>query len=333
MRRVRGARREVDEERLVGHQRLLLADPLDRLVRQVLGEVVALLGRAVGLDRDRVAVQRRRPLIRLRPHEPIEVLEPAAGRRPRVERPHRARLPHRHLMALAELRRRVAVELQRLGQRRGRVRTHRAVAGRRRRDLGDPAHPDRVMVAPGQQRLPRRRAQRRRVEAVVLQPGGSQALRRRRRARTAERARGAEADVVEQHHDDVRRPRRRPQRLDRRKRRIRILGVIRDQPVERPVGDRQHLTTGVSLLGHLAAPRGSPAGEAPSGSAGTGEIVAAPQPPGQCACTTPRLVRAGRAGALALGPLSVRFQLSKPRKLVLKADPGLVTNPRQLRGQ
>ena len=132
-------------------------------------------------------------------------------------------------MALAELRRRVAVELQRLGQRRGRVRAHRAVAGRRRRDLGDPAHPDRVMVAPGQQRLPRRRTQRRRVEAVVLQPGRSQALRRRRRARPAERTRRAKADVVEQHHDYVRRPRRRPQRLDRRKRRIRILGVVGDQ--------------------------------------------------------------------------------------------------------
>ena len=43
VRRVAGARREVHEERLVGHQRLLLARPLDRLVRHVLGEVVALL--------------------------------------------------------------------------------------------------------------------------------------------------------------------------------------------------------------------------------------------------------------------------------------------------
>ncbi len=42
--RMGGARREVHEERLVGHQRLLLAHPGDRLVGQVFGEVVALLG-------------------------------------------------------------------------------------------------------------------------------------------------------------------------------------------------------------------------------------------------------------------------------------------------
>ena len=45
VRRVRRARREVHEERLVGHERLLLAHPRDRLVGHVLGEVVALLGR------------------------------------------------------------------------------------------------------------------------------------------------------------------------------------------------------------------------------------------------------------------------------------------------
>ena len=148
------------------------------------------------------------------------------------------------------------------------------------------------------------------MEAVVLQPARGQALRRRRRARTAERARRAEADVVEQHHDDVRRPRRRPQRLDGRKRRIRILRVIGDQPVERPVGDRQHLTTGASLLGHLAAPRGSPAGEAPSESAGTGcdrRRTAAAGPvgmhhtPGRARRSRGR--RAPRAGS-AFGPLS-----------------------------
>ena len=41
----RRAGREVHEERLVGHQRLLLADPLIALFGHVLGEVVALLGR------------------------------------------------------------------------------------------------------------------------------------------------------------------------------------------------------------------------------------------------------------------------------------------------
>ena len=56
VRRVRRARGVVDEERLVGHERLLLADPVDRAVGHVLGEVVALLRRPVGLDRHGVPV-------------------------------------------------------------------------------------------------------------------------------------------------------------------------------------------------------------------------------------------------------------------------------------
>ena len=113
------ARGVVDEERLVGHQRLLLLDPVDGVVGHVLGEVVALLGRPVGLDGHRVLVDRRRVLVRLAADEAVEVLEAGAGR-PRIERAHGARLPHRHLVALAELRGRVAVQLQRLGERRAR---------------------------------------------------------------------------------------------------------------------------------------------------------------------------------------------------------------------
>ena len=225
VRRVRRARREVREERLVGHQRLLLADPADRLVGHVAHEVVALFGRAVGLDRRRPFVQRRVVLVRLAADEPVEVLEAAAAGGPVVERPHRARLPHRHLVALAELRRRVAVELEGLRERRARVRPDRVVARRGRRDLGDAAHPHDVVVAAAQQRRPRRRAQRRRVEAVELQAAGGEPLRVRRRARPAERARRAEPDVVEQDDQHVRRPRRRPQLLDRRERRVRVLGV------------------------------------------------------------------------------------------------------------
>ena len=181
MRRVRRAGREVDEERLVGHERLLLADPLDRLVGHVLREVVALLRSPVGLDRRRPLVERRVVLVGLAADEAVEVLEAAAAGGPRVERPHRARLPDRHLVALAELRRRVAVELQRLRERRAGVRADRVVAGRRGRDLGDAAHADRVVVAAGEQRRARRRAERGRVKAVELEPARGQPLRGRRR--------------------------------------------------------------------------------------------------------------------------------------------------------
>ena len=71
------ARGEVDEERLVRHQRLLLADPADGPVGQILGQVVALLGRRWRLDRGRAVVQGRVPLVVLAADEPVERLEPA----------------------------------------------------------------------------------------------------------------------------------------------------------------------------------------------------------------------------------------------------------------
>ena len=80
--RVRRAGREVDEERLVRHQRLLLADPADRLVGHVLGEVVALLRRRSRLDRRRALVERRVVLVGLAADEAVEVLEAAAAGRP-----------------------------------------------------------------------------------------------------------------------------------------------------------------------------------------------------------------------------------------------------------
>ena len=189
----RGARREVHEERLVGHQRLLLAHPPDRLVRHVLGEVVALFRRLLRLDRRGALVDGRIPLVGLAADEAVEVLEPAAAGRPLIERPHRARLPDRHFVAFAELRGRVAIELERHGERRLVLRQHRGVAGSRGRDLADAAHVDRMMIPSGQQRLAGRRAERGRVEAVELEPVRGQPLGGRRVDRAAERARRGEA--------------------------------------------------------------------------------------------------------------------------------------------
>ena len=254
---VGGAGGEVGEERLVGHQRLLLTDPVDRVVGHVLGEVVALLRGAVGLDRHGAVVDGRGVLVRLAADEAVEVLEATAARGPGVERAHRARLPHRHLVALAELRGRVAVQLQRLGERRRRVRADRAVARRRGRDLRDPAHADRVVVATGEKSLAGRRAQGRRVEAVVLQPVVGEPLGGRRRAGPAERARGAEAAVVDEDDEDVRSALGRAQRLDRGKLGVRILGVVGDQPRAGPVWDRKAVAR--ELVGHAPDRRWAPA--------------------------------------------------------------------------
>ncbi len=246
--------REVDEERLVPHQRLLLPDPLDRLVGHVLGEVVALLRRPVGLDRRRPLVDGRVVLVRLPADEAVEVLEAAAAARPRVERAERARLPDRHLVALPELGGRVAVQLQRLCERSAGVRADRVVARRGGRDLRDPAHPDRVVVAAREERRAGRRAERGRVKARELEPFPGETLGRRRLARAAERARGAEAGVVDQHDQDVRRTRRRSQRRDRRELRVRILRVLVDRSLVGAVGNRERFTLLSRGLGHRVSP-------------------------------------------------------------------------------
>ena len=253
VRRVRGPRREVDEERLVGHQGLLLVHPADGPVRQVLGEVVALLGRGGRLDRGRAVVEGRVVLVVLPTDEPVERLEAATARGPGVERPHRRRLPHGHLVALAELGGGVAVELQ--GQRHGRlvVGQHRGVPRGRGRGLGDAAHPHGVVVAAGEHGLPRRRAQGRRVEPVELQAPRGQPLGGRSGARTPERAGGAEPDVVEQDDQDVRRALRGVQRHDGRVRRVRVLRVVRRQSGRHPVGDRQD-RSGARVLAHGSGP-------------------------------------------------------------------------------
>lgn len=224
VRRMRTAGREVHEELLVRHQRLLLMDPLDRVRRDVIVEVVALLRRLGRLDRSRALEQVRPVVVGLRADEPIKVLKPAAARRPRVKRSHLARLPRRHVVTLVDMRRRVAVQRQDLRQRRRRLRPDRGVPRRGRRRLGDHPHPHphRMMVTARQQRLPRRRAQRADMEPVIRQPAHRQTVGVRRRARTAERVHRPEPRVVQQDQQHVRRALRRTQRLDRRELGVRI---------------------------------------------------------------------------------------------------------------
>ena len=69
-----------------------------------------------------------------------------------------------------------------------------------------------------------------------------QALGRWCRARPAERTRGGEADIVEQNDEDVRCTGRGEKRLDRRERRLRILGVQRQLSLVRPGRNRQDVT-------------------------------------------------------------------------------------------
>jgi len=78
MRRVGRPGRVVQEERLVRRDRLRVLDELERLVGQVLGQVIA-LGWQLGLvDRVVVVDQVRIPLVGLGTQEPVPALESAA---------------------------------------------------------------------------------------------------------------------------------------------------------------------------------------------------------------------------------------------------------------
>jgi hypothetical protein len=149
MRRMGRPRCEIDEERLVAHQGLLLPNVTDRLVGNVLREVVALLGGLLRLDRRRAGEDRGIVLVGLAAKEPVEVLEAAAGR-PVIERPHQAGFPDRNFVAFSELGRGITVVQERLGQRGTGVGPHRVLAWRRGCDFGNCTLIDRVVIAPGQ---------------------------------------------------------------------------------------------------------------------------------------------------------------------------------------
>jgi hypothetical protein len=239
VRRVGGARREVDEERLVGHEGALLPDPADRLVSHIGHEMVTLFGRRLDLDRRRPFVQRGVPLASLSTGEAVEVLEAAAARGPGIERPGGARLPHRHLVAFAELRRGIAIELEGLGNRCRGIGQDRGVSRRAAGDLGDAPHAHRMVVAASQEGLARGRAQGRGVKARVLEPARGQPLRVRRLARAAESTRRAKPSIVDHDDEDIGRAFRRAQLLDGRVPGLRVLCIIRDQARSRPIRDRE----------------------------------------------------------------------------------------------
>ncbi len=235
MRRVGRAGREVNEGRFVRRQGLRVLDPGPRLLRHVGHEVVV---RVVGqFDLRDAVVQVRRPLVRLAPEETVELVE-ALARGPAVIRPRDAGFPGSRLMPLAEGAGRIAVEPQRLGERRGRVRDLAGGAREAGRHLGNEGHVDRVVVAAALERRARRRGKRRRVEVVVAQPVLREAVERLGLDGPAERTGRAEAQVVDQHDDHVGRALRGLDVEGRRHLRLARVNLGIGRPLG--LGDRQH---------------------------------------------------------------------------------------------
>ena len=207
MRGVAAARGEVREERLL---RVLPADrvqPLDRLVRHRIGQVVRVL-LVVELRRSAddllVLGQARIPLRRPPAEEPIEVLKPPTDR-PAIKRPRRALLTVRRQMPLTERRRAVPVVPQNPRERNAIIRNERRVAGEPGRELADRTKPNRMTVATRQQRRPRRRAQRRDVEPVIPHTLLRDPRVIRGVDRPAERSGIPEPGIIDQHQQHVRR--------------------------------------------------------------------------------------------------------------------------------
>src|SRR5665811_936687 len=122
---------------------------LDGSVGEVLGEVVAVLGRPGLLDEVVVCSQGRSVLVRLAVEEAVEALAPPAER-PAVPPGPEMRLLLGGQVPLAHGPGGVAVRDEHLGEQRARPGDASVVAGESGRQLGDAPHPGAVVVAAGQ---------------------------------------------------------------------------------------------------------------------------------------------------------------------------------------
>ena len=158
---------------------------------------------------------------------------------PAVERAGDAGLPVGNVVVLAEEGGAVAVLAQDFRDHRLALGNLPAVAGIAAAEFRDDAGARRVVVAPGQQRRARRRAERGRVKARVAEAVLREAVEIGRRNLPAERAPLAEAGIVDQDEQDVGRAGR---RLDERNLvGRRVLVGLADDAVEFRIGPRQHL--------------------------------------------------------------------------------------------
>jgi hypothetical protein len=175
---VRRARRPIHEERLVRRVGLLFAQPLDGVLGDVFGEVIALAG-CCGDHGDGVAGQRRLVLRGFAGEEAVEILEAIAGR-PVLERPFARDLFFGRVVPLAPGAGVVAVVLEHFGDRRRGLRDDAAEAVEVVGDRRDLAIADAGVIASGEQRRPRGRAHGGGVEAIEGNAHLRHAIQRRR---------------------------------------------------------------------------------------------------------------------------------------------------------
>ena len=149
MRAVRGAAGPIHQERFVGGEGFVLAQPGDRVIREVLAQVIIVVaaGRVGMLDIGGVADELRFVLRRLSGEEPVEVFEAVAGG-PVVERAGGGRLLRGRIVPFAPRGSVIAVILEYFGDRGAALGDHTHVAIPVIGQLRDLAAGDAVMVAP-----------------------------------------------------------------------------------------------------------------------------------------------------------------------------------------
>ena len=179
-----------------------VADELQRLVREVLRQVVAVLGPVRRIGVVVVLGQVGVPLVGLATDEPVEAVVALTQRPVLLGRPHRPGVD-RHVVVLADPERAPAGVAEDRRHRGVLARDVRVVAGESGRRLRDAGEGVLVVVASGQEARPGRRAQRRRVPLRVGEPVRSQPLHRRHLDPPAVRRPGGLPGVVVQHDEHV----------------------------------------------------------------------------------------------------------------------------------
>ena len=202
MRRVAGAGREVQEERFGGQHVAKIIDEEDRLVGQVLGQVIARFGRGRRVDLMVVVHQVGVVLIGLAGQEPVEPLE-ATAERPALAGARHGHLGRRREMPLADREGAVAGANQYLRQHPVGLGDGGVVAREAGRHLGDSRHAVAVVVAAGEQAGAGRGAQGGGVETRIAQAPGRQAVEGRRGDIGPVTSELGKAHVVQQDHHHV----------------------------------------------------------------------------------------------------------------------------------
>src|SRR5262249_44317016 len=150
--RMRRAGRVVDKKRPIGRLGLLVVNPMDRLVRQVIGQVVLFPFLSSRHSDDRIVLGHDRIVLAACPAEKsVEVIK-AQPARPAVEGAGRAMLVVGRKVPFAEGSRRVAVVLQNAGNTGCALGPGGVVSRPATGEFGNGTKADGVMVAPRKER-------------------------------------------------------------------------------------------------------------------------------------------------------------------------------------